>query len=85
MSDGSPFHVLGPTDANEEFMDNVDLQKIGLKVLVPADLSLCFAVLLDMTRSHKYLGAFFLLISNIYDASLQVMHSCILSQCRYLL
>ena len=31
MSDGNPFHVLGPTDASEEFMDNVDLQKIGLE------------------------------------------------------
>ena len=49
MSDGSPFDVLGPTDANEEFMDNVYLQKIGLKVLVLADVSLCFAALLDLT------------------------------------
>ena len=56
MSDGNPFNVLGPTDTPKEFMDNVDLQKIGLKVLVLGDLSLCFAALLDVTRSHKYLG-----------------------------
>ena len=70
MSDGSPFYVIGPTDANKKFMDNVDLQKIGLKILVLAYLSLCFAALLDVTRSHKYLGTSFLLILNINSARL---------------
>ena len=51
MSDSNSFHVLGPTDVNEEFMHNMDLQKIGLKVLVLAHLSLCFAALFDVTRS----------------------------------
>ena len=50
MSDGSPVHVLGPTDTNEELMNNVDMQKIGLKVLMLADLNICFAALLDVTR-----------------------------------
>ena len=51
-------------------MENVDLLKFGMNVLVLADLSLHFAALLDVTRSSKYLGASFSLVLNINDASL---------------
>ena len=66
VSGGNPFYVLGPTDVNEEFTDNMDLKKIALKVLVVANLSLHFAALSDVTRSHMYLGASFLLILITY-------------------
>ena len=52
-------------------MDNVALQKIGLNVLVLPGLSLHFAALLDVTRSHRYLDASFLLILNINNSILK--------------